>query len=87
MAEVLEVADRVEVLRLGERVARPMTSVPARRVELDHDDLALAADELSPVLLAPVLERLSAHPEVLREHPLTTRRYDRRIAYQALCLA
>jgi fructoselysine-6-phosphate deglycase len=36
---------------------------------------------ISPVLLAAVLERLSAHLEVLRDHPLTTRRYYRRIDY------
>jgi fructoselysine-6-phosphate deglycase len=33
------------------------------------------------VVLATVLERLSAHLEVLRDHPLTTRRYYRRISY------
>ena len=36
---------------------------------------------ISPVLLATVLERLSAHLEVLRDHPLTTRRYYKRVAY------
>jgi fructoselysine-6-phosphate deglycase len=36
---------------------------------------------LSPVLLATVLERVSAHLEVLRDHPLTTRRYYKRVAY------
>jgi len=36
---------------------------------------------ISPVLLATALERLSAHLEVLRDHPLTTRRYYRRVAY------
>jgi fructoselysine-6-phosphate deglycase len=36
---------------------------------------------ISPVLLATVLERLSAHLEVLRDHPLTTRRYYRRVEY------
>jgi fructoselysine-6-phosphate deglycase len=33
------------------------------------------------VLIATVLERVSAHLEVLRDHPLTTRRYYRRAAY------
>jgi fructoselysine-6-phosphate deglycase len=33
------------------------------------------------VLLATVFERLSAHLEVLRDHPLTTRRYYKRIEY------
>jgi fructoselysine-6-phosphate deglycase len=36
---------------------------------------------ISPVLLATALERLSAHLEVLRDHPLTTRRYYKRVAY------
>jgi fructoselysine-6-phosphate deglycase len=36
---------------------------------------------ISPVVLATALERLSAHLEVLRDHPLTTRRYYRQMAY------
>lgn len=36
---------------------------------------------VSPVVLATVLERVSAHLEVLRDHPLTTRRYYRRVDY------
>jgi fructoselysine-6-phosphate deglycase len=36
---------------------------------------------ISPILLATVLERISAHLEVLRNHPLTTRRYYKRVAY------
>lgn len=36
---------------------------------------------ISPVLLATVLERISAHLEVMRNHPLTTRRYYKRVAY------
>ena len=36
---------------------------------------------ISPVLLATVLERASAHLEVLRNHPLTTRRYYKKVAY------
>jgi fructoselysine-6-phosphate deglycase len=36
---------------------------------------------ISHVLIATVLERLSAHLEVLRDHPLTTRRYYRRVSY------
>jgi fructoselysine-6-phosphate deglycase len=36
---------------------------------------------VSPVLLATVLERISAHLEVMRNHPLTTRRYYKRVAY------
>jgi fructoselysine-6-phosphate deglycase len=36
---------------------------------------------VSPVVLATALERVSAHLEVKRDHPLTTRRYYRRVAY------
>ena len=36
---------------------------------------------ISPVLLATVFERISAHLEVLRDHPLTTRRYYKRLTY------
>ena len=36
---------------------------------------------ISPIVLATVLERLSAHLEVKRDHPLTTRRYYKRVAY------
>lgn len=36
---------------------------------------------VSPVLLATVLERISAHLEVMRNHPLTTRRYYKKVAY------
>lgn len=36
---------------------------------------------ISPVLLATVLERISAHLEMMRNHPLTTRRYYKRVAY------
>ena len=36
---------------------------------------------LAPAFLATVLERVAAHLEVLRDHPLTTRRYYRRVDY------
>ncbi|MCU1634878.1 MAG: hypothetical protein JWQ68_117 [Cryobacterium sp.] len=36
---------------------------------------------ISPVLLATVFERVSAHLEVLRDHPLTTRRYYKQLQY------
>jgi fructoselysine-6-phosphate deglycase len=36
---------------------------------------------ISPIVLATVLERVSAHLEVKRDHPLTTRQYYRRVAY------
>ncbi|MBZ9849320.1 SIS domain-containing protein [Mesorhizobium sp. CA14] len=36
---------------------------------------------VSPIVLATALERVSAHLEVIRNHPLTTRRYYKRVAY------
>nr|WIE90301.1 SIS domain-containing protein [Mesorhizobium sp. WSM4875] len=36
---------------------------------------------VSPVVLATALERVSAHLEVIRNHPLSTRRYYKRVAY------
>jgi fructoselysine-6-phosphate deglycase len=36
---------------------------------------------ISQVLLATVLERVNAHLEVIRNHPLTTRRYYKRVEY------
>ncbi len=39
---------------------------------------------VSPVVLATALERLSAHLENKRNHPLTTRRYYKRVAYRRL---
>ncbi|MDB5660546.1 MAG: hypothetical protein JWS10_3161 [Cypionkella sp.] len=36
---------------------------------------------LSPAFMATILERLSAHLEVIRDHPLVTRRYYKRVAY------
>jgi len=36
---------------------------------------------ISPIILATMCERLSAHLEVLRNHPLSTRRYYKRVDY------
>lgn len=36
---------------------------------------------LSPAFMATILERVSAHLEVMRDHPLVTRRYYKRVAY------
>jgi len=79
----------------GEDAARPLTErveafvpkVSDRLTVIDTADFELPGISpevralLSPVLLATVLERLSAHLEVLRDHPLTTRRYYRRVTY------
>jgi len=59
--------DRVRVLDAAS-VELPGISTEVRRL-------------ISPILLATLLERLSAHLEVLRNHPLTTRRYYKRVEY------
>lgn len=86
----------VSVLLLkGEDESRPLVQrvedflprVTGTVMVLDSADLPLPGVGrelralLSPVLLATVLERVSAHLEVLRDHPLTTRRYYKRVAY------
>jgi len=54
---------------------------------LDTKDFALPGISdrtralISGVVLATVLERVSAHLEVIRDHPLTTRRYYKQMAY------
>jgi fructoselysine-6-phosphate deglycase len=42
---------------------------------------AMVRPLISPIVLATVLERLSAHLEAKRAHPLTTRRYYKRVDY------
>lgn len=59
--------DKVRVLDAAS-VALPGVSAETRKL-------------VSPALLATLLERLSAHLEVLRDHPLTTRRYYKRVEY------
>ncbi len=72
---------------LGERVASfarqytdKLTILDPRDADLPGIPPALRA-LLSPAILATQLERLSAHLEHLRNHPLTTRRYYKRVAY------
>ena len=83
------------VVFAGEDETRPLTDrviafakgYTDKLTVLDTRDLAttgLSADLralLAPALLATVLERLSAHLEVMRNHPLVTRRYYKRVAY------
>jgi fructoselysine-6-phosphate deglycase len=93
----LELVEKgVSVLVLtGEDKARPLSQRVEKfaprftdKVQvLDTKDFELPgiSDEtralISPVLLATVFERLSAHLEVLRNHPLTTRRYYKKLEY------
>jgi len=72
---------------LAERVERFVSGLTDKVLVLDAADVELPGISqttralVSPVILAALLERVSAHLEVLRDHPLTTRRYYRRMAY------
>lgn len=72
---------------LADRVQRFVPGVGGDLTVLDTADyptpeLAPALRALlAPALLATMLERISAHLEVMRDHPLTTRRYYRRVDY------
>jgi fructoselysine-6-phosphate deglycase len=83
------------ILLKGEDAARPLADrveafVPRYTSKLtvldaaDYDLPGVSAQVralISPVILATVLERVSAHIEVIRDHPLTTRRYYKQVAY------
>ncbi|PZF77897.1 sugar isomerase [Aestuariivirga litoralis] len=64
---VRDFTDKVTVLDTA-RFAMPGVSAETRAL-------------VSPVVLATILERLSAHLEVKRNHPLTTRRYYKKVSY------
>ena len=72
---------------LAERVERFVNRYTDKVRVLDAAQVALPGISarvrglISPVILATLLERLSAHLEVLRDHPLTTRRYYKRVEY------
>ncbi len=72
------VADRVEAFVPG--YTDKLTVIDTRDFILPGVSAETRA-LISPVLLATVLERVSAHLEVKRQHPLTTRRYYKRVAY------
>jgi fructoselysine-6-phosphate deglycase len=70
--------DRVEAF--ASRYTRRLTVIDSAGCPLPGISAQVRA-MTSPVLLATVLERVSAHLEVLRDHPLTTRRYYKRVGY------
>ncbi len=76
-----------EMRPLADRVERFVPQIDGSLTVLDTSDFAAAGlsaelrGYLSPAFLATLLERAAAHLEVLRNHPLTTRRYYRRVAY------
>ena len=83
------------ILFKGEDACRPLVqrvedfapSYTDRLTVLDTAGIALPGIServralISPILLAAVLERVNAHLEVKRNHPLTTRRYYNKVAY------
>jgi fructoselysine-6-phosphate deglycase len=92
--ELLEPGTSVFLLK-GEDETRPLAERVERFVPFAGGDLTIidTADYpsaglskelralLTPVFLSTLLERISAHLEVIRNHPLTTRRYYRRVPY------
>jgi fructoselysine-6-phosphate deglycase len=76
-----------ELRPLAERVESFAPTYTDKMTVLDTAEFELAGISpevralISPILLATVLERISAHLEVMRNHPLTTRRYYKRVAY------
>jgi fructoselysine-6-phosphate deglycase len=71
-------SDRVE--RFARRYTDKVRVLDAASVGLPGISRQVRA-LISPVVLATLLERVSAHLEVLRDHPLTTRRYYKRVEY------
>ena len=71
-------ADRAE--RFSSQYTKKLTVLDTRSFALPGCSEELRA-LLSPMVLATVLERASAHLEVMRDHPLVTRRYYKRVAY------
>ncbi|MDB5524309.1 MAG: sugar isomerase [Rhizobium sp.] len=76
-----------ELRPLSERVENFVPNYTSKLTILDTADMELSGLSaemralISPIVLATVLERISAHLEVMRDHPLTTRRYYKRVAY------
>ena len=71
-------AERVEAF--APRYTRKLTVLDAADYDLPGIS-PMVRGMISQVVLATVLERVSAHLEVLRDHPLSTRRYYKRVEY------
>jgi fructoselysine-6-phosphate deglycase len=71
----------------SERVEKFIPRVGGRAVVMYSKPFELAGISdtfrplMSPIVLATMVERLSVHIEALRDHPLTTRRYYKRLDY------
>jgi fructoselysine-6-phosphate deglycase len=72
---------------LGDRVEHFCPQYTDKLTVLDTRDFplpGLSAEMralVSPIVIATILERVSAHLEVMRNHPLVTRRYYKRVSY------
>lgn len=72
---------------LTDRVESFSTTITSKVRVLDAADFEMPGISsrvralISPAVHASALQRLSAHLEVVRDHPLTTRRYYRRVEY------
>jgi fructoselysine-6-phosphate deglycase len=73
---------------LSQRVATFAEKMTDKMIQIDTASLQLSDQVsprtralISPVLLATVLERVSAHLEQITDHPLTTRRYYKKMDY------
>lgn len=71
-------ADRAE--EFARRISSEVVIIDSRSVPLPSLSTDTQAD-LSPIVLATMLERVSSHLEVERDHPLTTRRYYKVLNY------
>jgi fructoselysine-6-phosphate deglycase len=76
--EFRPLGDRVE--QFAQAYTDKLTVIDPAEADLPDMPQAFRA-LLSPAILATQLERLSAHLEHLRNHPLTTRPYYKRVAY------
>jgi len=76
--EYASLADRVEAF--VPRYSDKLTVLDTARYPLGGVSKRVRA-MCSPVIMATLLERVSAHLEVIRDHPLTTRRYYKRVDY------
>lgn len=78
---VILVKGEDEQRALADRVERfaPTVTSKLRVFDTKEFDLPGVSDRvramISPIILAAIFERLSAHLEIVRDHPLTTRRY------------
>jgi fructoselysine-6-phosphate deglycase len=72
---------------LEERVEAFVPTYSSKLRVIDSRDFALPGISattrplVAPIVLATALERLSTHLEAVRNHPLTTRRYYKRVSY------